>query len=391
MVQETLENNNLPSTVPGVLRRLVTFLPHTWQGRVTRPIEFVHTLRWLLPLSLFTFATTYEVWEHVVVKENGVLDFNMEAEIFIFGLAGPFVVFLVLGYIERLLIALEAIMERLQNTNVELERRVAERTRELEERNRELARANEELKQVDRLKSDFIALVSHELLGPLTTVNGGLELLLADQETLPASARQRLSILSREVQRLSSLVKEILDISRLEAGKLKLNVGPIAVGPLITRVVATVASNRTVDVRIADGLPPVWGDETYIEEIVRNLVGNAVKHTPPETPIHVTARTVDEGVEIAVTDHGAGIPPEHQRYVFERFYRIQHGERRDAPGWGLGLYLTHRLVELHGGRIWIESPVWPAPEAPGTRVAFTLPITVEEPEDGREGEIVDHR
>jgi len=348
-------------------------------------------LRWLLPLVLFVFATGYEVWEHVFQKGDALEDINMAAEVLIFGVIGPIVVFLVLTYVGRLIREHEMALQQLRYLNLELEERVAARTRELEARNQELVQVNTELKQVDQLKSDFIALVSHELLTPLTTVNGGLELLMAQRDSLPPDARQRLSILSREIQRLTTLVQEILDLSRLQAGKLRLNYGPIALGPLLMRVLQAVDGKRQVHIHMGSASPPLWGDEVYVEEILRNIIDNALKHTPDGRPIEIEMTAEEEYVHLSVTDYGPGIPAEHQEHIFERFYRVRYGERQDTTGWGLGLYLARRLAEIQGGTITVQSPVWSNPEHPGTRFTITLPVAVEEPEDEATREVIDSR
>lgn len=231
------------------------------------------------------------------------------------------------------------------------------------------------------MKSDFIALVSHELITPLTTINGGLELLLATPDEFSPTVQHRLGLLARETNRLTQLVRRILEVSRLEAGKLKPTFGPVALRPLLTRVVDALEDPAPpIQLHFEGPTPLLWGDELYIEEILRNLLHNAQQHTPPNTLIQVAVHPQEQEnkVEITITDWGPGIPPEVQKHIFSAFYQVVKGEQRHSPGWGLGLYLTRRLVELHNGQLWVESPAFPSTERPSTRFHLVLPILSED-------------
>jgi sigma-B regulation protein RsbU (phosphoserine phosphatase) len=336
--------------------------------------------QWALPLLLFLTATVYEINEHGL-KRTEPFTLSLSAEIVFFGITGPVATVLAIGYVRRLVEADMLVRTQLEALNRELESRVAERTAALEQRNEELARANTELQQLDELKSDFVALVSHELRAPLTVLNGGLELALQQSEALPASARRTLEVMASESQRLTRFVQTILDLSRLEAGKLTLTLGPVATFPLLQRAVETVliGSNRPVQWAVPRDLPPLWADETYLEEIIRNFVRNADQYSPPGQPIKISAQAADGHIQLYVADHGPGIPPEMQEHLFERFYRGQHGQSA-APGWGLGLYFARKLTEAQAGQITLRSPVYPDTNQPGAEFCLSLPIA-EEPED----------
>ncbi len=340
-----------------------------------RSVRLVHYLRWGIPVFLIFIALMFELWEHILPGHEQRNFFNFSAEVLVFGVLGPMMMFLVLTLTARFFVLWKQALLHLHTLNQNLEHLVAERTQELEAKNQALEKANQELRQLDRLKSDFIALVSHELVTPLTTINGGLELLLQDREMLPSDVQQRLAFLQGEVARLTRLVGRILQVSRLEAGKLHLNCGPVALRPLLQRVVDSLVQDRRVDLLLSDHLPPLWADEIYLEEMLRNLIGNAVKYTPSGSPIHIrVVQRSPQSVDITITDHGPGIPPEKQQQLFIPFSQIVQGERRESSGWGLGLYLTRRLAELHGGRLWVESPVWEDSEGPGTCFHLELPI-----------------
>jgi len=237
------------------------------------------------------------------------------------------------------------------------------------------------LQELDQLKSDFISLVSHELRAPLTALNGGLELAMQSAETLPPKARDILEIMTAESRRLTDFVQSILDVSRLEAGKMDVAPGPVAVRPLVEQAATVVlASNqRDVDWHIAKNLPPIWADETYLEQVIRNLIRNADKYSTEEYPIHICASQQGEQVRISIKDHGPGIAPEDQSHIFDRFTRLQNDERAPS-GWGLGLYLGQKLVAAQQGSLNVDSPLWDDPRDPGSEFYILMPI-VQTPED----------
>ena len=344
----------------------------------------VNILRFVVPFILFAVVLSYEVWEHIWLDGTFSFDFHLTSEVLFFGIIGPAGVFIVLSYVVRLLREQMASAEELEILNKNLEHMVAERTEELAARNLELAKANAELQEVDMLKSDFVSLVSHELRAPLTTLNGGLELVLHNSEEMSPESRRQLEVMSNESARLTGLVKTILDVSQLEAGRLTFNPGPVAVLPLIERVADIVCSNgvREITWSTASDLPPLWADEIYVEQIMRNLLTNVRKHTPPNTAIEIGAATDNECLAISVTDHGPGIPPDQQLQVFERFYRRPESDLVTGEGWGLGLYLARALARAQGGYLDIASPVFDSTDGPGTRFTLTLPVTAEVPDDG---------
>jgi len=345
----------------------------------------VNILRFVVPFILFAVVLSYEVWEHIWLDGSFSFDFHLTSEVLFFGVIGPAAVFFVLSYVVRLLSEQMASAAELEILNKNLEQMVAERTEELAARNIELAKVNQELQKVDQMKSDFVSLVSHELRAPLTTLNGGLELVLNNSEGMSPESRRQLEVMSNESTRLTSLVKTILDVSQLEAGRMTFNAGPVAVLPLIERVADSVCSNsdREIIWSTAADLPPLWADEIYVEEIVRNLLTNVRKHTPPKTAIEIGALTDDECLVISVTDHGPGIPPDQQLQVFERFYRRPERDIATGEGWGLGLYLARALAQAQGGNLDIISPVFDSINEPGSRFTLTLPVTAEVPEDGK--------
>jgi PAS domain S-box-containing protein len=261
----------------------------------------------------------------------------------------------------------------------ELEEKVRERTRtlelthrDLEERNEELRQAYEELKELDRLKSDFVSMVSHELRSPLTNISGAVELMLQEEELSDVYARKMLGVVGDQSERLIRLVRGILDVSRIDAGKLFLDRKEVDVLPLLERVMNSLKATTVFhwfELPTADELPPVWGDEDRIEEIFFNLLDNAIKFSPSGGQISIQTQAREEEITISITDPGVGIAPDNQERIFQKFHRLDSDDSRVSYGHGLGLYITKGLVEAHGGKIWVESA-----EEEGSTFSFTMPL-----------------
>lgn len=331
-------------------------------------------LQWVVPLFLSAIATFFEIAEHGL---EGELNFDLAylSEIIIFGLMGPVIVGFMIAWMRELVNAERKAMGEVFVLNRELENKITERTIALEERNLELAQANRELQHLDQMKSEFVSLVSHELRAPLTSLNGGLELAMKSANTLPEQARRTLETMVKESARLTNLVQTILDISRFEAGKLEINLGPVALRPLMEQAaeVVLVPQNRPLEWKFMTDLPPVLADETHLEQIIRNLMCNADKYSPPGAPIYLSACQQGDQVCISVKDHGSGVPKEFQNYIFERFGRGHSGESA-PPGWGLGLYFARKLIQAQNGSIGVKSPIWGEKEDPGAEFYLNLPV-----------------
>ncbi|MCX6068150.1 MAG: HAMP domain-containing sensor histidine kinase [Chloroflexi bacterium] len=334
----------------------------------------LNVLQWAVPLFLAVTAFVFELAEHGLEDELH-FDLAFVSETILFGLMGPVIIGFIIAWMRELFNAEKQAIAEVHVLNRELENKVAERTTALEERNLELDRANRELQQLDKMKSEFVSLVSHELRAPLTTLNGGLELALQHADTLPPLARRTLETMVGESARLTKLVQTILDVSRLEAGKLEVNIGPVALRPLMEQAaeVVLVSSGRPLVWDLGHDLPPVLADEVHLEEIVRNLMRNADKYSPPATPIHLSARLDGGKIRISIKDHGLGVPKDYQQYIFERFGRGQSGESA-PPGWGLGLYFARKLAQAQHGSIGVISPAWPEVDAPGSEFYLVLPV-----------------
>lgn len=345
--------------------------------RLTRNLA---ALQWIVPIFLSITAIFAELLEH---KFEGNLSYDplFFIELVTFGLFGPLIVGVIIAYLRRLALEELALREQMQALNRELEARVEQRTIELEQRNRALENANAQLQQLDRLKSDFVSLVSHQLRAPLTTLNGGLELALQQAVSLPAETRKILETMSIESERLTNFVQTILDVSRLDAGQLRLHPGPVAVTPLLKRAVDVILanSNRPIEWNLCPDLPPLWADEVYLEEIVRNLLRNADKYSPTGFPVVISACYEESALCIRVGDFGPGIPAELQDRIFERFFRSDN--TKNVPGWGLGLYFARRIAETMGGSLTLRSPRQDNARYPGAEFCIKLPVVTDMTEE----------
>ncbi len=350
-------------------------------------LRWLRVIRWLLPVVLAAVALSYELNEHVL-HEPSEISPGLIGEVVIFALVGPIAVAFTLGWVSRLVAGYQATSDALLAANRGLEESVAERTRslqtttdELAAANRDLSAANEELRQLDRLKSEFVSLVSHQLRAPLTNINGALELVADDAAQLPAGSRRTLEILASESERLSNLIQTILDVSRLESGGLTPRLGPVAVEPLLMRTCRSATSaqpDRPWSVTVSPALPPAWADEVLLEEVARNLVENALRYTPSESPIEVAVRAAGGVISVSVSDHGPGIPADQQARIFRSFHRLDADEST-VDGYGLGLYFADKLTRAQNGTISVESPIHDDRSGPGARFTFTLPIASDEP------------
>lgn len=232
-----------------------------------------------------------------------------------------------------------------------------------------------EQRQLDRVKAGFISMVSHELRTPLNSVLGFSDILLTGAAgSINEDQREFLGHIKSSSRHLVQLVNDILDLSRIDAGHFRLNVGPLLPGMLVRQVVAELsglAGAAQVDLlsEVAPGLPPIQGDARRIEQVLINLVGNALKFTPQGGTVRVRVGAECDHLLFSVLDNGAGIHEEEREKIFERFYQPATTPGLATKGSGLGLTIAKHLVEQHQGRIWLESEV-----GVGSAFHFSLPI-----------------
>jgi two-component system, OmpR family, phosphate regulon sensor histidine kinase PhoR len=227
------------------------------------------------------------------------------------------------------------------------------------------------LKQLERTREEFVANVSHELRTPLSLIKGYVETLLDGARNQPEVLERFLKIIERNTQRLDLLIQDLLTISALESGRMKLNLQPVNLHALVEKVFNDLkppAENKNVT--LVNELPELsaTGDANRLEQVLANLVDNAIKYGQAQGRVIVGGKKTDGKVEIFVQDDGAGIPPESLERVFERFYRVDKARSREQGGTGLGLSIVKHIVQAHGGDVRVESK-----SGKGTTFFFTLP------------------
>jgi signal transduction histidine kinase/GGDEF domain-containing protein len=249
----------------------------------------------------------------------------------------------------------------------------------------ELERTNEELRKVDGVKSEFVSVASHELRTPLSSIKNAVQLILNGKTgEVNETQIKFLSMAERNIDRLTNILNNLLDLSRIEAGKIGMKFEELDPRTFIEFVVSSLkpqADGKSIELgmEIPAGLPPVYGDREKAEQILTNLIGNAIKFTPEGGKVSVSAK-VPEGdgsvLAITVKDSGIGIPKDQQGKVFEKFHQVDTSLHRSTSGTGLGLAITKGLVEAHQGRIWVESET-----GKGSNFTFTLLLSKGEKRD----------
>jgi len=248
---------------------------------------------------------------------------------------------------------------------------VVERVLSKSKQEKEKARLSQELEiELNHMKSGFISMVSHELRSPLSHIIASTELM---REANLSSDQQRdlLNIIHLQSTRLNKFVEQILEVSLLEAGTVRVEKKPVALKPVIRQMIeafAIKANAHRFEFTMPEGPITVMGDEGKIQTVLDNLLENAVNYSPKGSRVSIEVSEGDEEVVISVVDEGIGIPATQLERIFERFHRVNTRDDQEQYGYGLGLYISKRLVELQGGSIWVESEV-----GRGSRFSFSLP------------------
>src|SRR5204862_7783711 len=251
----------------------------------------------------------------------------------------------------------------LAELNASLQLRIDEATAELKER-------YEQLKELDRMKSQFLSIASHELKTPITAMSGFLQVALRRVRRLSEAAgaspvaeglrgiTEQLDVVYRQTTKLARLVDELLDVSRIQTGRIEFRYGDVDLGELANEVATRMQLTTTThEISVTrDSQSVVTADRDHLEQVLNNLVTNAIKYSPSGGAITIDVRPEDDGgVRLSVTDEGIGIPEKELDAIFGLFYRSPDRAARDAAGMGLGLYISKEIVVRHGGRIWAES------------------------------------
>jgi two-component system CheB/CheR fusion protein len=333
-----------------------------------KPEETVGQLIYDLGNKQWNIPKLRELLETILPKKTTFDNYEVEHD---FSTIGRRIMLLNARQIERgadkeriILLAIEDITERKEIENG------------LEKAHEDLEELAAELKRTTRAKSEFLANMSHELRTPLNSIIGFSEILY-DETFGPLNQKQKkyVEYVLTSGKHLLLLINQILDMSKVEAGKMKLALSSLPMKSLlndISLLIADMVSKKKIEMslEIAEDLPDIEGDELKVKEILYNLISNAVKFTPDGGKIGMRAKRVDSKIEIEVWDTGAGIAAENMGKIFEGFFRVDTPYSRITEGTGLGLPLSKKLVELHGGNFSVES----GGLSKGTQVRFTLPI-----------------
>jgi signal transduction histidine kinase len=269
------------------------------------------------------------------------------------------------SFVERITLAVE---------NASLYRTLADRSQDLQRAYSDLATAHQELLSVDEMKTNFLANVSHELRTPLTSIRSFSELLL-EYEDDPEVQKEFLRIISTESERLTRLVNDVLDISRIEAGHMNWQMTSVEVSELLADLGRTFAplislAHLTFDVQIVSELTRVHADRDRLHQVIANLLNNAMKFTPAGGVIVLRGEIVDGDVRVSVSDTGIGVAESDQERIFEKFQQVGDTLTDKPRGTGLGLPICRDIVEHHQGRMWVES-------TPGVGSTFTVALPTE--------------
>ena len=243
----------------------------------------------------------------------------------------------------------------------------------VEERTRQLTLALEEVKKISKRKSDFISSVSHEIRTPLTSIKGYAAILLASKlGALPEEIRSRLEKINRHSDELVHMVNDLLDISRIESGKVEIRKETLSLKAISEKIEDLFSEqfktkNISFSSQIPDDCQEILADRGQIERVFINLVGNAFKFTPENGKIGINANRVDKIIQIDIKDTGFGIPQDAQVSIFEEFFRVDNTINQEVKGTGLGLTLVKHIIEAHQGKIWVKSKL-----GEGSTFSFTL-------------------
>jgi signal transduction histidine kinase len=232
----------------------------------------------------------------------------------------------------------------------------------------------EKLKEIDAMKEEYFYATSHEFKTPLTTIVSLSKMLLGEKiGKLNEQQREALNLVYHDSKRLRGAVQRILDIARIESGKMTYNIEEIDLNPIFDEILETIkilidAKNLTVNKKISGKLPKVLVDKVRLALVIENLISNSIKFTPVGGRIDITASKDKDKILVEVHDTGVGIPKEDTEKIFEKYYQVKSGAGGDTGGSGLGLVICKRIVEDFGGRIWVESKL-----GEGSSFKFTLP------------------
>jgi len=231
-----------------------------------------------------------------------------------------------------------------------------------------------ELRRLEKIRQDFVANVSHELRTPISSIKGYAETLLEGALEDKDNAKEFINIIYQDSNRLANLINDLLDLSKIESGKMRMLLVPLDTVPLIKRAVAVMENQarvKSIELKLdlPSGLPKINSDETRFSQVMINLIDNAIKYSPEGGSITISAKLVNNVLQIDISDTGIGISEKDLPRIFERFYRVDKARSRELGGTGLGLSIVKHIVQAHGGEVWVKSEL-----GLGSTFSFTIPL-----------------
>jgi signal transduction histidine kinase len=238
----------------------------------------------------------------------------------------------------------------------------------------ELERSFARQKQLERSRRDLTAAVSHDLRTPLTSIRAMIEALSDGVVSDPDTVQRYYAAISAQTENLSGLINDLFELSQLESGQVQLRKEPVNLNDLLSDVIESMqpqanAKNVSIEGAFCPDTPIVQAEVLKIQRVLYNLLQNAIRHTPAGGSISLSTAITPQGVRVEVADTGEGIPPADLPHIFEQFYRGDKSRSCQTGGAGLGLAIAKRIIEAHGGQIWVESQM-----AQGSKFSFVLPL-----------------
>jgi signal transduction histidine kinase len=246
---------------------------------------------------------------------------------------------------------------------------------ELEEASLKLTQANQRLKDFDALKDDFLSTISHELRTPLTSIRAFSEILLSSGGTTTHERKKFLKIITKESVRLTRLIDQILDLAKMESGRMNWTMSNVDPGVTLAEALATMdglikEGEIEMTVNISENIPKIRADKDQLVQVVINVVSNAIKFCKnPGGVIRFSAQETRNGLLVSISDNGNGIPPEYRDFIFEKFHQTRQGSNEMPIGTGLGLAICRQIITFFGGKIWADNG-----ENDGALISFYIPF-----------------
>jgi signal transduction histidine kinase len=379
--QEALEHLQAAMFVDVYKKRASSDEGALWSGK-TRVSDLKGLVtRMLGPERAETVFNTYSVQHGLDLKDDDLANENLvafaERELArTVGAASARV--MISSIIEGEVLSIEGLMKILDETSqvIEYSRRLEQKSRELEAATRELKRTNERLKELDRLKDEFVSTVSHELRTPLTSIRAFSEILQDDTHMDQEQRQQLLSIVVKETERLTRLVNEMLDFTKIESGAYQWAHEKLDLVDVVNEAMAATSQlSLNKNIRVAQEVPGrpvlIMGDQDRLVQVVINLLSNAIKYCDADIGnVRLRLSSSHNEAKLEVIDNGPGIIPAERERIFEKFHQLRDASKGKPQGTGLGLAICKMIIDNHGGRIWVESE-----PGGGAKFIFTLPLT----------------